>query len=71
MDDNNDNIPRYLLNFADDTKMFRRVNNDDEKQHLQNELDRVVKWSEKWKMLFNFVKCKCLHTGHGELVCKP
>ena len=20
-------------------------------------------WSEKWQMLFNFGKCKCLHTG--------
>ena len=27
----------------------------------------IVKWSEKWQMLFNFEKCKCLHTGHGNL----
>ena len=33
---------------------------------LQNDLDRSVKWSEKWQML-NFGKCKCLHTGHGNL----
>ena len=44
--------------------MFRKVNTDDDKQHLQNDLDRLVKWSE---MLFNFGKCKCLHTGHGNL----
>ena len=25
----------------------------------------VISWSEKWQMLFNFGKCKCLHTGHG------
>ena len=24
-----------------------------------------MKWSEKWQMLFNFGKCKCLHTGPG------
>ena len=29
--------------------------------------DRLVKWSEKWQMLFNFGKCECLHTGHGNL----
>ena len=40
---------------------------DSDKQHLQNDLDRLVKWSEKWQMLFNFGKCKCLHTGHGNL----
>ena len=34
---------------------------------LQNDLDRLVKWSEIWQMLFNFRKCKCLHTGHGNL----
>ena len=36
-------------------------------QHLQNDLDRLVKWSEKWQMLLHFGKCKCLHTGHGNL----
>ena len=25
----------------------------------------MIEWSEKWQMLFNFGKCKCLHTGHG------
>ena len=30
-------------------------------------LNKLVKWSEKWHMLFNFGKCKCLHTGHGNL----
>ena len=37
---------------------------DGNKQHLQNDLDKLVKWSEKWQMLLNFWKCKCLHTGH-------
>ena len=26
--------------------MFRKVNNDGNKQHLQNDLDKLVKWSE-------------------------
>ena len=36
-------------------------------QNLQNDLDKLVKWSKKWQMLFNFGKCKCLHTGHRNL----
>ena len=28
-------------------------------------LIKLVKWSEKWQMLFKFGKCKCLHTGPG------
>ena len=59
-----DNITRKVLKFADDTKVFRNVNTDDDKQHLQNDLDRLVKWSEKWQMLF---KDKFLHTGHWNL----
>ena len=27
----------------------------------------IIKWSEKWQMLLNFGKCKCLHTGHWNL----
>ena len=59
-----DSITSNVLKFADDTKLYREVNTDGDKQHLQNDL---VKWSEKWQMLFNFGKCKCLHTGHGNL----
>ena len=47
--------------------MFRRVNNDGDKRHLQNDLDILVKWSEKWQMSLNFGSCKSIHTGHGNL----
>ena len=67
INDLDDSITSNILKFADDTKLFRKVNTDGDKQHLQNDLDRLVKWSEKWQMLFNFGKCKCLHTGHGNL----
>ena len=67
INDLDDSITSNILKFADDTKLFRKVNTDGDKQYLQNDLDRLVKWSEKWQMLFNFGKCKCLHTGHGNL----
>ena len=41
------------------------VTND--KQSLQGDLDKLVKWSEKWQMLKHFGKCKCIHTGHGNM----
>ena len=47
--------------------MFRKVNTDGEKQHLQNYLDKLVKWSGQWQMLLNFGKCKCLHTEYGKV----
>jgi hypothetical protein len=45
--------------------LFRKNKQDGDYQHLQDDLDKLIKWSEKWHMLFNFGKCKCLHTGHG------
>ena len=65
INDLGDIIISNVLKF--DTKVFRKVNNDGDKQHLQNNLDKLVKWSEKWQMLLNFGKCKCLRTGHGNL----
>ena len=62
-----DNITSNVLKFVDDTNVFRKVNTGGDQQHLQKDLDRLVKWSEKWQMLFNFGKCKCLLTGHGNL----
>ena len=54
-----------LLKFADDTKLFRKVKEIIDKQNLQEDIDKLVKWSEKWQMLFNFGICKFLHTGPG------
>ena len=58
--DLDDNIASNVLKFVDETKVFRKVNTNGDRQHLQNDLDRLVKWSEKWQMLLNFGKCKCL-----------
>ena len=47
------------MKFADDTKLFRKVKEIGDKQNLQDDIDKL----DKWQMLFNFGKCKCLHTG--------
>ena len=65
INDLDDDITSKLLNFADDTKVFRKIKGDADRQHLQDDLNKLIDWSEKWQMLFNFGKCKCLHTGHG------
>ena len=44
---------------------FRKIKSDADRQHLQNDFNRLTEWPEKGQMLFNFRKCKCLHTGHG------
>ena len=62
-----DDISSKVLKFADDTKVFRKVTNVTDKQSLQDDLDKLVKWSEKWQMLLNFGKCKCIQIGHGNM----
>ena len=47
INDFDDNMVCNVLKFADDTKVFRRFNTDGDKRHLQNDLDKLVKWSEK------------------------
>ena len=54
-----------LLKFADDTKLFRKAKEIGDKHKLQDDIDKLVKWSAKWQMLLHFGKCKCLHTGPG------
>ena len=36
-----------VLTFTEGTKLFKKVNTDRDKQHLQDDLDKLFKWSEK------------------------
>ena len=63
-EDLDNNITSTVLKNFYETKVF---SNGGDKQHLQNDLDTLIKLSEKWQMLLNFGKCKCPHTGHGNL----
>ena len=54
-----------ILKFADDTKLFTKTKVIGDKNNLQDDIDKLAKWSDKWQMLFNFGKCKCLHIGPG------
>ena len=37
-----------ILKCADDTKLFRKVKEIGDKQNVQDDIDTLVKWSEKW-----------------------
>ena len=43
------------------------LHHDTDKHSLQDDLGKLVKWSEKWQMLLNFEKCKCIHIGYGNM----
>ena len=65
-------VPSKILKFADDTKLFRTIKGNGDKQQLQDDIDKLIKWSEKWQMLFNFeIKVNAythsgVPAGHGK-----
>ena len=49
--------------FADDTKLYRSINNESDRILLQKDLDAVMDWSTKWQLPFNTNKCKTMTVG--------
>ena len=65
INDLEEGVTGKILKFADDTKLFTKTKEIGDKKNVQDDIDKLVKWSEKWQMLFTFGKCKCLHIGPG------
>ena len=49
--------------FADDTKLFARSDTPERTESLQNDLDKLQEWSEKWLLRFHPDKCHVLKLG--------
>ena len=56
-------IASVIYMYADDTKLFGRVDCDVDRQTLQRDLDTLSSWAEKWQLRFNVQKCKIMHLG--------
>ena len=53
--------------FADDTKIFKHVENENDAAFLQRDLQSLVSWSEKWLLKFHPDKCCVVSVGdHDE-----
>ena len=50
INDLEEGVTDKILKFADDTKLFRKVKEIGDKQNLQDDIDKFVKWSEKWQI---------------------
>ena len=51
--------------FADDTKLWTKISNTADSEMLQEDLNRLKCWSDKWLLRFNPEKCKVMHVGHS------
>jgi hypothetical protein len=54
-----------ILKFADDTKGAKVIENAGDRDKLQEALDCLCNWAEKWGMEFNVAKCKVMHVGRN------
>ena len=55
-----DNIRSTVRLFADDCLVYRTVNNLTDQQILQDDLNKLKQWQNKWQMNFNPSKCYIL-----------
>jgi len=56
-------VMNCILKFANDTKIFGKVNTAFDGLKPQKDLQTLIKWSVDWQMDFNVKKCKVMHFG--------
>src|SRR5258706_1847588 len=55
--------------FADDCIVYRTINNPLDSTILQQDIDSLQSWADKWQMHFNFKKCHIISISRQR--CKP
>ena len=55
----------HIIKFADDTKTINRADTIEGREKLQDCINRMFDWSNRWSMTFNVPKCKVVHFGHN------
>ena len=58
-------VSSNVILFANDTKPYSHVERQEDCHTLQEDINKLVNWSEKWLLRFNTEKCKVLHFGHN------
>ena len=56
-------VDSQTLMFADDTKIFRKIQSKSDFLQFQQDIDNLFTWSVKWQLKFNILKCFILHLG--------
>ena len=57
-------INATIFMFADDTKLMKQISSTDCHDELQDDINHLTGWSEKWELGFNTSKCKVMHFGN-------
>ena len=61
-------LPEWIKNsirmFADDTKIWEKIESKQDCESLQRDVDTLQDWSDKCLLKFNTEKCKIMQVGH-------
>ena len=60
INDQDTNIVSKISKFADDTLLCHRARNPDDIMELQEDINTLVEWANKWQMNFNVDKCSVM-----------
>ena len=58
-----DGVRNTLKPLAGDSKIYKTIKSHQDALELQNDLDCLMSWSDRWQLSFNVNKCKVLHMG--------
>ena len=56
-----------MFKFSDDTKLCHRARNPNDKTELQEDINKLVEWANKWQMNLNVDKYSTMHIGHNNM----
>ena len=59
INDIGENVLSMLKLFADDCILYKAISSDEDCNELQNDLNTIYQWSQKWQMNFNINKMCC------------
>ena len=59
-------VSSLVMMFANDTKVFSPIYQEEDCQKLQEDLNHLCDWSTKWLLQFNVSKCGMIHYSKGD-----
>ena len=65
LNDLKENVTGLIRKFADDTKVGGFADSDEAHQRIQQNIDRMEAWAERWQMEFNPDKREVMHFGRS------
>jgi len=58
-------VRSHMRLFADDSKVYRIIYDENDEKQRQSDLDTLQKWSENWQLRFHRDKCEVLRVTHA------